>query len=628
MYSVDVLYNDDEIREKFSGEEVILFGAGKCGELFLKKFPNINVVIFVDSKKAGSQINDIRITAIDELKKLKEKRKIIITSSKFACEIIKTLYKMNFNKEDLCVWDPLDFSDENIENFIKHNEKIWFNYNCGKVKNKILIPYERVIDVSFVNLAYVSNYLSRKYNAEILGYARYDYNGKLYLGPIARIYRSINLKGIIDVELNEKQKTRVNKLLDAVWPTIQTQRDWKRIKIYDIDFGTSIIRDFYRFNMPSFNPRSDYLKKYLRNTIEIIVFWYDYFKRNNDVKCVILWDGVCRESFLRDIAIFFGLPVYAVHYSAAYKCKLDHHFGNEFKYYRKFYNELSEKEQQYGIKWAKRKLEARFNGDKSEISYMQTSVYEIKEKMPVLEKNDKIKVMICPHTFQDDVYGYGWQIFSSVFEWLCYLGEVSNKTNYDWYLKPHPSSDARDDEIIAMLLERYRNIKILPKLISPQQLKKEGMQFALTVWGTIGHEYPALGIQVINAGNNPHIAFDFDWNPRNKREFDDLIFNLSKLKNDVDIIEIYKFYCIHYLYYKSSIRERQNVFFSKPEDFYTPITSEDYKSERLKKYLDSWKEKDHEVMMGKTRDLFYEMDQYKDNIFYKNRVSFDDCKEE
>ena len=105
-----------------------------------------------------------------------------------------------------------------------------------------------------------------------------------------------------------------------------------------------------------------------------------------------------------------------------------------------------------------------------------------------------------------------------------------------------------------------------------------------------------------------------------------MIFHIHRegIKPGFIIIEIYKFYCVHYLYYKSSIRDRKSVFFLKPEDFYTPITSEDYKSERFKKYLDSWKEKDHEDVMEKTRDLFYEMDQYKDNIFYKNRVSFDD----
>ena len=86
--------------------------------------------------------------------------------------------------------------------------------------------------------------------------------------------------------------------------------------------------------------------------------------------------------------------------------------------------------------------------------------------------------------------------------------------------------------------------------MSPFQLKEEGISYALTIHGSIGYEYPMLGINVINAGNNPHIAFDFDINPKTIEEYDEVIFNLEKVNKKIDINEIYMFYLIHFGYYE------------------------------------------------------------------------------
>lgn len=617
----NIIYDSEDIEKKFNGKKVILYGAGEIGNLFIEKFSSIEVLFIIDQSKKGYQ-NDIEIINLDKFVELNRKEKIIVTSCKYWKEIKDNLYKSGFNNDDFIIWNPYDVMDENIRDFITYNKKIW---GCNKIlsKKKILIPYVEFIDVHFVPLAYSANFLSKKYDSEIWGYLRYENLDDLYYKSIAEIYDSFNLSGIIDTKLDDSQMEKVTRLFESIWNQINSLGDWKKIRLYNIDFGTSFIRDYMRFYMPDFNPKSDAIKEYLKERLKMIVFWYDYFNNVNDITCVVLWDGVCRESFLRDIAISFGIPVYAIHYTAACKCTLNHHFGHQFKYYKQFFHELSDKEQKYGIEWAKRKLDARLHGDRSDISYMRCSVYEAKEKEPLLKKNEKIKVMICPHTFQDDIFTNGWQIFSSVFEWLCYLGEVSNKTNYDWYLKPHPVSDKRDDKINNMILERYPKIKILPKLCSPVQLKREGIQFALTIWGTIGHEYPALGIQVINAGNNPHIAFDFDWNPKTKKEYDDLIFNLDKLNKKVNMEEIYKFYCVHYLFYKHSNWGRQSVFFSRPEDFPTPRKSEDYTTDKLRKYLDFCTEEVHKKTLYNTKELFKEMDNYTEKVFYKNKVNMD-----
>ena len=52
----------------------------------------------------------------------------------------------------------------------------------------------------------------------------------------------------------------------------------------------------------------------------------------------------------------------------------------------------------------------------------------------VLNKNEKIKVLIATHNIQDVYNAYGENFFCDFYEWLHFLGKVSNSTNYDWYI--------------------------------------------------------------------------------------------------------------------------------------------------------------------------------------------------
>ena len=67
----------------------------------------------------------------------------------------------------------------------------------------------------------------------------------------------------------------------------------------------------------------------------------------------------------------------------------------------------------------------------------------------------------------------------------------------------HPDPLPGTEVIIREILEEFPRITFIPPETSHHQLVKEGIDFVLTAYGTVGHEYPALGVQVINAGYNP-----------------------------------------------------------------------------------------------------------------------------
>jgi hypothetical protein len=256
-----------------------------------------------------------------------------------------------------------------------------------------------------------------------------------------------------------------------------------------------------------------------------------------------------------------------------------------------------------------------------------------KSETRILRDNDKLKILICPHSFEEDSYLNGEHIFDNTFfSWLCHLGELSEQTpNYEWYLKDHPTMYPRDLAINDMILSKYHKIIRLPIGVSPIQLKEEGIKYALTVSGSIGHEYPAIGIQVINAGLNPHSKFDFCWNPKTKEEYDDLIFNLDKLPVKNDMEGLYKFYCLNYLYYDWEYIPNNKFFFENP--LLRIFDANELKTKGLefgtwmyKELLKEYSVEKHHKILSQMDGLLEKVDSYRPDIFYKKDINIDNLK--
>lgn len=627
--SLDFCLYPDEIVQRFAGREVIVYATDYESYGFFQLFAGYlkikNVINHFDDYDFLTSKN---IRDLDELLLIRNDEPIFVLSRRFWVEIVTYLESKGLVLgSDLFFWEQGVPMNELVSDFIAHNQRLWKSEAIVS-KNKILVPFPRNHHDAgrSVCYAYCGNYLAKRYNAKIFGYICWSGTGHdlMYTSKSAReVARSHNVVGLLDFECDQRQLALAKKLFDQIWSSINTWQDVKNIDINGMNFGISIIRAYLRYCVPSLSPRSESFAQYLWVIIQHIVFLLGYFQTHIDIKAVILLDGVCRDSFLRDIAIANNLTVYAIGYPGpGIKCNTPVYSptGERFYHYKEFFLKLSPKEQVVGIEWARRSLEARLNGDNKEITYMTTSIYEMKPGERVLEQNDKLKVLICPHTLEDDLSPYGWQIFANFIDWMGHLGELSNSTDYDWYLKMHPVSKERDHAFIKDFLAHYPRIKIIPTWTSPKQLKAEGIKFAFTMHGTLGHEYPALGIQVVNASNNPHIAFNFCYNPTTAKEFDDIVFNFPRLiDKKIDMQEMYQFYCIHFLYYRGQDRPRQEVFFKRPELYSPPSTATKAELfERYKTYLEDWTPDFHEITKQKVVELFREMDNFKEDVFYKN----------
>lgn len=637
-----ILKSCSECKDLFSGKEIFVFGAGVDGEkLYNKLADTVTIGAFIDNRRCGkgNYLCGKEIISLSEFKKRRtNSQPIIIAAYRFIREISSQLMQEGFIPEkDFFAWDDMCIyhADEITNRYIQFMSGIWRKEARKRSEKIVLVPFDNRHDHSSVMYAYCSNYLAEKYDASIYGFCRYGVSVQNASNVIFDIYKAFNVVELIDSSLNAVMQEESHNILKELWENLYTWKDWKNITIYGICFGTTVIRDFLRENVPDYDLRSDFMYSFLKRTVDTIVFWYHYINEH-DIKTVLLADAVCWEGYIRDIAITKGIPTYAVEYTMERAYLNSHGRTVSYPYYKKMWDQLTPKEQEYGMKWAKVHVNQRIGGKKDDVNAHGLHNFSFSEKCKkerVLDYDDKIKIIICPHIFEEDSFWCGEQIFdNSYMEWLCHLGELTKKTpNYHWYLKIHPGARRRDVIIMENYLERYPRIKMLPLDVSPIQLKKEGANFALTVCGSIGHEYPAIGIEVINAGKNPHSAFNFTWNPKTKEEYDDLILNLDKLTPKNNMKELYQFYSMHYLFYDREYIPYRTIFFDNP---LLPMCKEElevYDRElgtwKYEEYMKEWNEEKHDRTLNLMEELFRKMDDWKPDVFYRRKVHFESYDE-
>lgn len=624
--------NCQDCKKVFSGKEIYIFGTGVDAETATQSLSEfIKIKAYVDNHRSGNIFGGKEILSLAEcVEQKKENQRILIASYRFGLEIAKQLESHNLTLGcDFYIWDDMHIfhGDAATKRYIDFMSNIWKSYKRTNSKNIVLLPFDNRHDLNSAIYAYCGNYFAQKYDAIIQGYFR---GGSSYTNasPLMKeIYAALNVELLIDSSLNQSLEAEADEICETIWDNLSTWEDWKNIYVYGIHFGTTIERVFLRTRIPCFDLKDKKMRSFLKRQIRTITFWYHYIF-DNDIKVVLLADGVSWDGYIRDIAITKGIPTYALCYKMV-KTTLDYCDRSSYPFFKKMWNQLTPDEQNYGVQWAKAHIDKRLKGGTEEVFYTNKSNFTFAEKQKtvrVLEENRKTKIIICPHIFEEDCYWCGEQIFDdNYFSWLCHLGELSEKTqNYDWYLKMHPFAQRRDMIIIDMLLKKYPRIKKIPADVSPIQLKNEGADFALTVYGTIGHEYPEIGIQVINAGINPHSAFDFTWNPKTKEEYDDLILNLPKLEKKMDQEGLYQFYSLNYLFYNWDYIPYRTLFFKNPllamDSLELQANGKQLGTWKYEEYMKEWTMERHYEILGQLGDVFEKMDEWKPDVLYRRKV--------
>lgn len=427
--------------------------------------------------------------------------------------------------------------------FAAHSRRVWRGYRPKRHDGGEILVEANRIPGCIVAMSYVASYLGLRERAKLVVYGK----------GISRIQKSV-FSPFADEFLcySAPREEEVAALFAALRPTIASKRDLENLAVDGLRVG-DLIYDTYirRWDFVTVDLASELLDAVLRETLSYLVYWRAYFERHR-VRAVLVshsifsWPGVITR-----LAASRGVPVYLCFSNRLFCITESHNMRayNEYIDHPGFFRSLPPEMQQHGLREAEARIARRFRGEKELGSHhLLRPTYLARTGTRVLEESPRLKILVASHCFSDDNHVYGDNLFPDFYEWLTFLGEISERTDYDWYVKLHPDRYPWETAHIEALARKFPRFRILPAETSHHQMVEDGIHCVLTVYGTIGFEYAALGIPVITASPwNPTVAYGFNLHPMTVAEYEKILLNLADLRLNIDIGQVYEYYYCHYL---------------------------------------------------------------------------------
>ena len=422
----------------------------------------------------------------------------------------------------------------------------------------------------------MANYLSEIYKSQIVGFFNYTILSSPFeqtlLSKIKWIignkfnlknfslFRSFGVNQIIKPSLKKSETLKALKIYEVIKNNIKDKRDVINIKVDGIKIGDLIYDTYIKSRRkPTVNFNEDFFKMVL-DFCKLYIFWDEYFKKNNIQSLVGVHTAYSYGLPLR-IAFIKKIPTYCVSSRRIHRLSKNMQFvAGEFVNFKKNISKIEKNKVEEGVEAAKQKLQdriyAKSTGPAADLLSSEVGSFSKNYFKSEIPKNNKIKVIIFPHDFFDAVHAYGDTLFEDFYEWLEFLGKISYKTDYEWFIKNRPNHPGKfeiyqpmTENLINDFVKKYPKIKKLPNTYPHNQIVEEGINCALTVYGSVGLEYAYFNIPVINAAkNNPHMNYNFNLSPQSIYEYEKLILNIKNIKISINKDEIYEYYFMRNIY--------------------------------------------------------------------------------
>jgi hypothetical protein len=488
--------------------------------------------------------------------------------------------------------------------FIKHNATVFEN---KKIKtNNIILLEQGEAASNIVAYSYLASTLKDIHEAKIVSYFPrvprsplrklmwwYKSTNGYYTN---KLFRSFGSEHFLIPSLSKALKKRCKLIYQDQINIIKTKDDIEHITIDGVVFG-DLIYDYYLnyYHEITIDISSDNFKHHLLYCIKCIVFWLDFFE-NNSVKAINTSHTVYTNAIPIRVSVQHGVDSFQLHATHVYRLTKDNFFAyKEFLNYKTEFFKLNPIQQKAGIEAAKERINKRFSGEVGvDMNYSKKSAFGESFDYRLIRESDKVKILVAPHCFYDSPHPYGSNLFSDVSDWIENIIEISKKTDYDWYVKTHPDFLDSTKEMVVKVFKDQSNFTLLPSDSSHLQIVNEGIDFALTMYGSIGFEYAAMNIPVINASlNNPHIAFDFNIHPKSRNEFKDILMDLNAVNHKINKTDVYRYY------YMNKLHHSLEWFFLDRTKVLTDLGGYhgQFKPEMYQYWVDNWSEEKHQKLL-------------------------------
>jgi hypothetical protein len=482
------------------------------------------------------------------------------------------------------------------KNFIEHNRRLFPVSRRMDWDAPLILMEMNSTRSAHIAYSYLANGVASQESAKIVGYAPSLSRGlksrlvfklsQIFGDELFRIYRSFGCDGFLQIRPNRVQVNEARRLLAEILPTLQTRSDIVDLTVDDIWIGDLVYDTFLKTQeIPIVEVGSPLFQNSLLESLEKYVFWRDFFKSRN-VRGINVSHCVYDLAIPLRIAVQRNIPAYQANLTHVYRLGRERLFAyNDFFNFRERFNSLPEHVRAEGLSEAKTRIERRFSGEVGvDMAYSSKSAFGSFRHDRLIQESDRTKVLVAAHCFFDSPHSYGKNLFADFNDWLEFLGEASQVTDYDWYIKTHPDFIEGTRVRIEQFVKRFPKFTLLPSDSSHNQIVAEGIDIALTGYGTIGFEYAAMGKAVVNASlNNPHIMYNFNLHPKNIEEYREIIINLGGVSIDIDASEIYEYY------FMKNIFNTENLFLENYAEVIRKIGGygEQFKDEFYNTWLES-----------------------------------------
>ena len=514
--------------------------------------------------------------------------------------------------------------------FMRHNERVFPRQDGPQGKDRIVLVELNDMQSAHIAYSYLANVLATEYKAGIAAYVPRAFASrrqklafalkKMFRLEALGIYESFGVTDFISIEVSAAQRNKAAELLADILGSLHTKRDIESLAINGVWLG-DLIYDTYlkRFSKPTIELDSTEFQRSLLESLELFAFWQEYFD-TKDVQAVNVSHCVYDLAIPLRVAVARNIPVSQASATHVYRMSRKDLFAyNDFHYFRERFAALPQAVREAGVNEARRRIERRFAGKVGvDMAYSTKSAYGAARHARLLRESPRKKILIATHCFFDSPHSYGKNIFPDFYEWLDFLGKIGEVTDYDWYIKTHPDYLAGTREIIENFIVRYPRFTLLPADASHHQIIAEGVDVALTVYGTIAFEYAALGIPVINNSlNNPHIAYGFNLHSRDVEDYRRLLLGLETLEFSIDTAQVYEYYFMRYIY------NTEDLFFDSYES--TEKALGGYKGQFspavYERWLDEWSPEKHSAILAALRRFVQSGDFRMDYSHYGREIS-------
>lgn len=454
--------------------------------------------------------------------------------------------------------------------YIEFNKRKWSSRIESTANSRKVVLVDR-FDDAFYEYTYpvMAHAVAKTAGARLASfYFHRSRIGRLGLSKlrVKSIYDSIGARLEISFKGARRFRAKAEAFAEKEFARIRNKEDVLEISLGGINLGTLVYQTYLRDHRATMDVQDPELKRIIADAYLIFRVSEEYFE-NHDVQAVFISHSIfIYFGIIARIAGKRGIPVYRFFVNEHEKSglplvpfKLDPVTSfQEFPYwnYREDFARLDAAKQQESIGRAKGILEGWLNGTNVFIGYRGP----LRKRSPwgvaldgerVLRPTNKPKIVVLLSCFFDGPHFFRHSLFPDFYEWITYVLKEAEKTDFEWYVKPHPAGIPKNLEVIRELMPKFPKAILLPAQTSNKAIVAEKPSAVFNMHGTAIHEFSYLGIPVVTAGDCMPIAYDFFLKPKSVAELSEMIRNADKLRERVsfDKDQIAEFIYMNYIEY-------------------------------------------------------------------------------